>query len=200
MKKQFFIPIFLFISIYSFSQNQETRTVDEYRNKGFFNITRFSYISVNEAKLETFSPSNGVVVTELPLDNSSAFSLQTINGYFFNPYFSAGIGVGLDGYRNPNFNTLPLFLDLRAYFIDAKASPYLYMDYGVLAKIEGGKNNGSIFNIGVGYKFPINQNRLILVTDLSYSYKTISNDGLSIRTSESWTQIKGTMLSLGIIF
>ena len=197
MKKQFFIPIILLITISSFSQEKE---VDEYRNKGYFNITRFSYINVNEAKLETFSPIDGVVVTELPINKATAYSLQTINGYFFSPYFSAGIGIGLDGYSNPNFNTLPIFLDLRAYFNDAKSSPYLYTDYGILAKVENGKNNGTIFNIGVGYKFPINKDRFIIVTDLSYSYKTISNDGLSIRRSESWTQIKGTMLSLGIIF
>lgn len=91
-------------------------------------------------------------------------------------------------------------MDLRTYFNDGKSSPYLYTNYGTLVKIEGGKNNGAIFNIGVGFKFPLNKNRFIMVTDISYSYKTISNDGLSIRRSESWTQIKGTMLSLGILF
>lgn len=184
----------------SFSQNKQENNVDEYRNKGYFNITRFSYIKVNEAKLETFSTTNGIVVTELPINKATAYSLQTINGYFFSPYFSAGIGIGLDGYSNPNFNTLPIFLDLRTYFNDGKSSPYLYTNYGTLVKIEGGKNNGAIFNIGVGFKFPLNKNRFIMVTDISYSYKTISNDGLSIRRSESWTQIKGTMLSLGILF
>lgn len=200
MKKQFIIPIFLLFTQILFSQEEIKKSVDEYRNKGYFNITRFSYININEAKIETFSPVNGVVVTELPINKATAYSLQTINGYFFSPHFSAGIGIGLDGYSNPTYNTLPIFIDLRAYFIDGKSSPYIYTDYGTLVKIEGDKNNGTIFNIGVGYKFPLNNNRVILVTDLSYSYKTISNDGLSIRKSESWTQIKGTMLSLGIIF
>jgi hypothetical protein len=198
MKKQFITPILLLFSIISFSQDK--KDIDEFRNKGYFNITRIGYIFVNSAKLETFSSTDGVLVTDLPLDNSSAYSLQTINGYFFSPYFSAGIGIGLDGYSNPNFNTLPIFLDLRTYFNDGKASPYLYIDYGALAKVENGINNGSIFNIGVGYKLPINKNRLIIVTDLGYSYKAISNDGLSIRNSESWTQVKGMILSIGIIF
>lgn len=200
MKNQFFIPIiFIFMTITSYSQN-EKKEVDEFRNKGYFNITRFSYIHVTEAKLETYSPSDGVVVTELPSDKAQGYSLQSINGYFFSPYFSAGLGVGLDGYHNPNFNTLPAFLDLRAYLNDGAASPYIYADYGTLIKVEGGKNNGTIFNFGLGYKIPLNQKRLMVVTDLSYSYKTISNDGLSIRKSESWTQVKGIMLSLGIIF
>lgn len=200
MKTQFFTTLLLSLFMSSFSQNKQENNVDEYRNKGYFNITRFSYIKVNEAKLETFSTTNGIVVTELPINKATAYSLQTINGYFFSPYFSAGIGIGLDGYSNPNFNSLPIFLDLRTYFNDGKSSPYLYTNYGTLVKIEGGKNNGAIFNIGVGFKFPLNKNRFIMVTDISYSYKTISNDGLSIRRSESWTQIKGTMLSLGILF
>ena len=58
---------------------------------------------------------------------------------FFSPYFSAGIGVGLDGYTNPNFNTLPIFLDIRTYFADEAKSGFLFMDYGTMAKIDGGK-------------------------------------------------------------
>ncbi|MGR7813605.1 hypothetical protein [Lacinutrix undariae] len=198
MKQQIIISFFLLISLSVFSQDDKKQ--DEYRNKGFFNITRFSYINVSSAKLETYSPSSGVTVTDLPLSKSKAYSLQTINGYFFNPNFSVGLGVGLDGYSNPNFNTLPIFVDVRTYFNDGKSSPYLFLDYGMLAKVEGGKNNGTIFNIGFGYKFPINNKRFILVTDLSYSYKAISLDGLSIRKSTAWTQVKGVMLGVGVLF
>jgi hypothetical protein len=197
MKTNFIIPILLFFFINSYSQEKPIK--DEFRNQGFFNITKLSYINVGSAKLETFNTTDGVVVTSLNVDKAHAYSLQTINGYFFSPHFSAGIGVGLDGYHNPNFNTLPIFLDLRAYFSDEAKSGYLYLDYGTMAKVDGGKNNGSIFNIGLGYKFPI-KDRLMLVTDLGYSYKSISNDGLSIRKSESWVQAKGLVFSIGIIF
>ena len=53
----------------------------------FFNITKFSYTNIGKAELETFSEIDGVDVNDLPIDNASAFSLQTINGYFFSPYF-----------------------------------------------------------------------------------------------------------------
>jgi hypothetical protein len=195
--KKLIIILTIFITGFTYSQNE--KKVDEFRNQGYFNITKFGYIDVTEAKLETYSPTDGVVVTDLPIDKAQAYSLQTINGYFFSPYFSVGLGIGLDGYHNPNFNTLPIFLDLRVYFNDGISSPYLFTDYGTLAKIENGTNNGTIFNIGIGYKLPLNKKRFTIVTDISYSYKTISNDGLSIRKSESWTQIKGIMLSLGII-
>ena len=199
MKKKYLtIILTLFLTGLIFSQNENT--IDEYRNRGFFNITKFGYIKVNEANLETFSPTNGVLVTDISIDKSQAFSLQTISGHFFSPYFSTGLGIGLDGYHDPNYNTLPIFLDLRFYFNDGISSPYLFTDYGTLVKVENGKNNGTIFNIGFGYKLPLNNKRLMIVTDLSYSYKSVSNDGLSIRKSESWTQIKGIMLSLGVIF
>lgn len=198
MKKIFIISILIF-SCVCYSQEKD-ENLDFKRNKGFFNITKFGYINVLEANLETFSPTNGVVVTDLVTDSATAFSLHTINGYFINPFLSVGIGIGLDGYRNPTYNTLPLFFDFRAYLMDEKSSPYLYFDYGTLIKIEGDKNNGSIFNIGFGYKFPINKKRFMLLSDISYSYKSISNDGLSIRNSESWTQIKGIMIGVGVIF
>lgn len=197
MKTNFIITILLLFFINSYSQ--EIPIKDEFRNQGFFNITKLSYINVGSAKLETFNTNDGVVATSLNVDRAHAYSLQTINGYFFSPYFSAGVGIGLDGYSNPNFNTLPIFLDLRTYFNDEAKSGYLYLDYGTMAKTDGGKNNGSIFNIGLGYKFPI-KDRLMIVTDLGYSYKSISNDGLPIRKSESWVQVKGIILSLGIIF
>lgn len=199
MKKQFLNLTIVLLSAYSFSQETE-KYVDENRNEGFFNITQFGYINLNEAKLETFSSSNGNVVTDLPLDNASAYFLQTINGYFIDPFFSVGLGVGLDGYHNPNFNTLPVFLDLRLYLSDDMSSPYVFMDIGTLVKFEGNKNNGTLFNIGLGYKISLNKKRLMIITDLSYNYKAISNDGLSLRNSNSWTQLRGTALTLGIIF
>jgi len=200
MKESIVIPVIIFLFVTPlYAQNN--RSVDKYRNQGFFNITRFSYINVHEAKLETYSAENGVVVTEMPLRKTIAYSLQTINGYFFSPYFSAGIGLGLDAYQNPHTNTLPLFFDLRTYFQDAKSSPYIYMDIGSLIPVKNGTKRGNMFNIGLGYKQPfLHKDRWIMVTDISYSYKAISNDGLSIRTSESWMMYKGVMLGIGIIF
>ena len=200
MKKQIFIPILLMFSIRSYSQETKEKHVDKYRNEGYFNITRFSYVNVNEAKLETFSPTNGVVVTELPINKATAYGLQTINGYFFNPYFSAGIGIGLDGYSNPNFNTIPVFIDLRLYFDDNPSSMYTYMDLGTLIKIKNGTKRGRMFNIGVGYKIALNKKRVILVTDIGYSFKQVSFDGQTIKKSDDKLLIKGLMLSLGIIF
>ena len=125
----------------------------------FFNITKFSYTNIGKAELETFSEIDGVDVNDLPIDNASAFSLQTINGYFFSPYFSAGFGIVLDGYSNPNINTMPLFIDLRLYLSDQISSMYLYTDFGTLIGIENGPKRGRMFNIGAGYKLALNKKK-----------------------------------------
>lgn len=188
--------VFMFSITFAFCQTD--KQVDEFRNKGYFNITKISYIAVTSAKLETFNPNDGGVVTDLPIDNASAYSLQTINGIFLSPHFSVGLGIGLEGYSNPNFNTLPAFLDLRYYFNDDSNSFYTYLDYGTMIKLND-INNGTTANIGIGYKLPLNSERLMIIADLGYSYKSISNDGLSIRKSESWTQVKGFIFGIGII-
>ncbi|WP_296384638.1 hypothetical protein [Winogradskyella sp.] len=199
MVKSIKILVFL-VALSSSIIAQNKGDKDEFRNDGYFNITRIGVTNVNKAELETFSPSEGVINRNITSNNSIAYSLQTINGFFFNPYFSIGFGIGLDGYHNPNYNTLPAFLDLRAYFSDGKGSPYVFINYGTLIKIENGTNNGNMANLGFGYKIPLNNKRFIIVADLSYSYKAISNDGLSIRRSESYTMLKGTFFSLGVIF
>ena len=197
-EKIFILGIFFFISSSLSAQNETDK--DIYRNKGYFNITKFGYIFVNEASLETFNPQEGTVLTTIPSNNALAYSLQTINGTFINPYLSLGIGVGLDGYHNPNYNTMPLFFDIRGYLSDSLESLYLFTNYGTLVKIKNGTRNGNTFNIGLGYKIPLNKNRFTIVTDISYSYKAVSNDGKSIRNSIDYTRLKGTMLSIGVIF
>lgn len=59
--------------------------------------------------------------------------LNIINGYQFNPYFSAGVGTGLRYYLDADEVLIPVFADLRGNFLDRKLSPY--------------------FSVGIGYSF-----------------------------------------------
>ena len=189
----------LLLSVFSFGQ--ESHKKDEFRNKGYFNITRFSYINTNVVERETFTPESGIVVTDLSAENSRAFTLQTINGYFISPYFSLGVGFGLDGYHNPDINTMPLFLDVRAYLNNNYDSPFIALDLGTLVKIEPELRQGRTFQASAGYKLFIErEKRIALIADIGYTYKSISFDGNSIRNSEDFYQLNGLSLSLGIIF
>ena len=128
--------------------------------------------------------------------------MQTINGYFISPYFSLGIAIGIDGYHNPKFNTLPVMLDIRTYMSDEEDSFYAFLDIGPSIRI-GGENSdlkkGMVFNIGAGYKFKIAEN-LFVISDISYSHKTVSLTDEWIGTSDFIIKVNGVGLNLGIIF
>lgn len=200
MKRKFLL-ILLFTSFLSFSQTDSDNR-DANKNKGFFNITKIGYINVTELRQEVFIPGEGNFFSEPDAANSNAWSLQTINGYFISPYFSLGIAVGLDGYHNPNFNTLPIMLDIRTYMSDEEDSFYAFLDIGPSLRI-GGENSelrkGMAFNIGVGYKFKVAE-KLFLISDLSYSHKTMSLTDEGIGTSDNIIKANGVGLNLGIIF
>ena len=55
-----------------------------------------------------------------------------INGYQFNPYISLGFGTGIKYYFDDDNSSLviPLFLDIRAHFIDYMVSPYVAIGIG----------------------------------------------------------------------
>lgn len=200
--KNFLAFSFLVISLYSFGQTESKISKDENKNVGFFNITKFGYIGVTELKQELFIEGEGNVFSDLDTSKTHAWSLQTINGYFLSPSFSLGIGMGLDGYHNPNFNTLPVVLDARFYFSDESDSFYTFLNIGPSVRI-GGENSkfrkGMVFNIGAGYKFKVAKN-LFLVSDIYYSHKTVSFTDEWIGTSDNVIKANGLGLSLGVIF
>lgn len=56
--------------------------------------------------------------------DKSSFGMQVINGYQVNPYFNAGVGIGL----NQHFSGaafMPVFLDLRGTFLRQRVSPFV---------------------------------------------------------------------------
>jgi hypothetical protein len=199
--KKIILPILLLTTLFSFAQtDSDNRDVN--KNKGFFNITKIGYITNTSVKQELFIEGEGNIFSELDNSKSHAWSLQTINGYFISPYFSLGIAIGLDGYHNPNFNTLPVMLDIRTYMSDEEDSFYAFLDIGPSLRI-GGENSelrkGMAFNIGVGYKFKVAE-KLFLISDLSYSHKTVSLTDEGIGTSDNIIKVNGVGLNLGIIF
>jgi hypothetical protein len=199
--KKVILPILLLTTILSFAQ-KDSDNGDVHKNQGFFNITKIGYISSSSVKQELFIEAEGNLFSELDNSESHAWSLQTTNGYFISPYFSLGIAIGLDAYHNPNFNTLPVLLDIRIYMADEEDSFYAFLDIGPSLRI-GGENStlrkGMVFNIGVGYKFKVAE-KLFLISDLSYSHKTVSLTDEGIGTSDHIIKVNGVGLNLGIIF
>lgn len=196
------IALFLLVTIsYGQTSFDDNTSKDSKRNKGYFNITRFSYIAVNNVKQDIFIPGEGGYSIDLPSGNAKAFSLQTINGYFFNPYFSVGAGIGLDGYHEPNINTFPVFLDIRGYLSDNYNSLFAFMDIGTLLHLGNEFERGNMFNIGLGYKVFLNrENRIAITPEFGYSVKTVSLTDEKVKTSNNTVNVTGLYFSVGFIF
>lgn len=199
MKK--YLTVFaILISFNSFSQEAKIEE-GKRENKGFFNITKISYIKAYEINRERFVSGEGNITSEPDASSTGARSLQTINGFFISENFSLGVGVGLDGYRKPTFNTLPVFVDIRFYLEETANSLFAFTDLGVALKLgeTSSFDRGGIFNLGGGYRFPISS-KINLISEVYFSHKSLSltNEGLS--TSDDLVRVNGIGFSLGIIF
>tara|TARA_R110002124_G_scaffold194919_2_gene361971 strand:+ start:11881 stop:12453 length:573 start_codon:yes stop_codon:yes gene_type:complete len=168
---------------------------DRYKNERFFNITKFSYINVNDVVFDGFGTGENNFSTE----NSRAYSLQTIGGYFLNSNFSVGVGIGLDGYNEPDFNTLPLFIDLRGYFVDGKNSAFAFLDVGTVVKASDSYREGRMLEIGIGYKFFAASN-IAMIGSINGSFKGLSLTDENYTSSDRTVVLKGIGFSIGFIF
>jgi hypothetical protein len=139
-------------NIFVFPLAEVSRTTQEppirrsevrYKSRGFAHFTEFGALgAANRA-------SNAIT--------TSAFSLQTVNGYKFNTYFFAGVGVGIDLFAIQNI--APVFLSLRGDFTDkGSVIPYYFLDggYGFNATINDSDSvrytGGETFGGGIGLK------------------------------------------------
>jgi hypothetical protein len=145
-------------------------------DRGFFNITRFGAQSVFDLEQDTFTPGVGNRSTEISTSGTAVYSLNTITGYFLTDFFSAGLGLGLDGFQSPNLNTLPVYLDLRYYTSEEDSTYFGYFDIGSNVDLGFENSNfqkGGLINLGFGYQFPLG--KTLLQADVFYSKRTLKS-------------------------
>jgi hypothetical protein len=138
----------------------------------------------------------------------SRVKLNFINGIQFNPYTSLGIGTGL---IVVNYSTLvPVFADLRCYFLNKKTSPYLSFDMGYSFDAENSfEGRGFLMSILIGININLSRNFSI---NLGVGYDSQKLDwydshiswpapGRAVRVSESFSGMSGAVLiNLGCSF
>lgn len=196
MKK--ILIVILFITSFCFSQDKVKK--DPFKNKGYFNITRYSHLTVNKATLDFTAPDNSVVSSDTKQNGSNGNSLTTINGYFLSPRFSLGLGLGFERFNEPNSNHFPIFLDARYYLDNDFNTFYAFANGGVFSKLDESFNKGGFIGAGIGYKFFIDDNRSIcLVTDVGYYHRLIKLN-FQNNPNESDLILNGVSLSLGLLF
>lgn len=82
-----------------------------------------------------------------------------VNGYQFNPWFSAGIGTGIQVWQVTQQVTLPLFANFETTFMQETISPYADLRLGYcwgLSKDEVLPKDGIYFSPTVGFRWGMN--------------------------------------------
>jgi hypothetical protein len=111
------------------TSGENAKEKNERKIKGFTNITEMSFaISLKKAYSSVESDGNYSESTFDEIHNHPTIGMQTINGYQFNPYFSAGAGIGLQA--NWSLFLVPIFLDLRTTFMNKRLSPFAVCEIG----------------------------------------------------------------------
>lgn len=75
-------------------------------------------------------------------------SLHFTARYDISTQWSAGIGIGIDRYTKPDFNTLPLYATVRYKMVKQVPALYTFADLGYALKAG---NKGFTGNLGIGY-------------------------------------------------
>jgi|SRR5690606_8133261 len=197
MKAVYLVIVFcLTFNLYA----QEEKQKDIFKNKGYFNITKFTHYRVSNANLDFVDTDNSITRTDVKGNSPNGNSLQTINGYFINPKISLGIGLGIERFNSPDANTFPIFLDVRYYLEDDYNSFYAFADAGFLSKLDNSFRKGGMLGGGIGYKFFINSNKTIaLVFDVGYYHRLIKIP-FDNNPNTSDLILNGFSFSLGVIF
>ncbi|NJN28785.1 MAG: hypothetical protein HC819_23805 [Cyclobacteriaceae bacterium] len=162
---------------------------DADKNQGLYGIIQLGYVKNSTLVYRYQSQS-----TTYDAEDAHVRSINVLMGYYIMPKkLSLGAGFGIDGFRRPDFGTLPLYLDLRYYFTEKRNTFYARTNYG--GYISTGPpftTKGRYFRLGGGYKAFLTR-KLCLNFDISYAPARLTEPN-----NEYWN-INGVAFSLGFV-
>jgi hypothetical protein len=138
--------------------------------------------------------------------NMYANTLRITELYSLSDKFNVGLGIGVDKFYKPMYNTFPLFGAVQYMpFIDKRNIPYLFSNigYGLPVQIV---NPGLMADFGIGYKL-VNSKQFGLNIQFGYNYQQILAE---VQIDPQPTNIVGNpfvfqnrhslLFSLGLVF
>lgn len=149
-------------------KKREPLTKDNIKKRGFINITEITF------GRDVLDNGSSEALEDYPdPEIQPSAGIQTVNGFLFNPHFSAGIGIGFHGYSELAF--VPFFADVRVNLIKGPVAPFFSAGagYSFTAKEVYGLNydrkyfGGIYFNPAMGIKFNTRKN-MALTFSLGY--------------------------------
>lgn len=156
-------------------------TQGERKKNGYTNITELTFARSFENTTSTIYNGNNYYDKETDFDrinNGPSFGIQTINGYQFSPYVSAGLGLGFNVYSG--LGLMPIFAAVRVNFMKSRLTPFAAIDAGYSysrKEIMGGSlasdNKGGVMvSPAVGVKFFVIP-KMALNLSLGFRYQEI---------------------------
>ncbi|MBT9391848.1 hypothetical protein KLP40_01625 [Hymenobacter sp. NST-14] len=167
------------------------------RNAGFFNITQIGH----NRGIGQYSFRSDAVFQNRGYVNR----LRTTLGYFLCPAFSVGLGVGLDRYENPGYNTASLVTDFRYYTRPTASSVFAVATAGYLLLLSNQFAPGATGGLGVGYRFILGRGtHLLLSTGLETHQirdaRLFLLGPTSVETLQSNLWLKSVSFNTGLLF
>lgn len=102
-------------------------------------------------------------------EETQGVALNTINGYQFNKFLGAGLGIGINKYGN--YLAMPIYAQVKGYVFEKKVSPFYFGDIGYGYAWNTNKNQdvfeldnvkgGLYWQIGLGYQINFYNNSMV---------------------------------------
>ncbi len=154
----------------------------ERKKNGYTNITELSFARSFNTTSTSYLNGSSSYYEESEFDkinNGPSIGVQTINGYQFSPYISAGIGLGIN--IHSRLFLLPVFVGVRGNFLPGRVTPFVAIDAGysyTRQEIIGGSiltndnKGGLLFSPAIGVKFYVVP-KMALNLSLGFRYQEV---------------------------
>lgn len=108
-------------------------------------------------------------------ENMYVVDLRAMTGYNISTRLSLGVGLGLAGYHHNNFNTMPIFLDLRYNLPMQHQKFFIYTDIAFPLSVNSDVSSLFMNDFGMGCKIPIYK-KMNFVPSFGYNFITYKMD------------------------
>lgn len=125
-----------------------------------------------------------------------AIAVSTTHGYQFNPYFFFGAGIGIEYHMNWETFFIPIFADIKTYFLNKNISPFLGLKAGY--SVYDGK--GCYINPHIGVALSSSPRFGMNLTIYNTQKAKINDKPKNIKNYKDNMTINGISIKLGFEF
>lgn len=131
--------------ILKITKEEENSPTNNYSGIDYNRIKKSGYINITELN---FAFGIGDIYR-----GYNAYGIQTVNGYLYTSRLSFGVGAGLLIDAHEGTALIPLFADLRIYFLEQKPiTPFITIDLGYSLCTDNNNKGGFLINPSLGIK------------------------------------------------